>query len=1681
MAGSGPSGLSLFGAATIRGLVLTNFVQAPIPGADGTSHGGAGIDIESSGNFIEGNFIGIDATGSFAKPNYLGIISFGGENGNMIGGTAPAARNLISGNTYVDIGLQQAAVPNAYFIQGNQIGTNNTGSNAVGDILGVVGLEGLNAVMGGTTAGTRNVVAGNANQVDLEMGCSDCLPATGNLVQGNYLGTDPTGVSRPQFTAGDSVAAVVANGDTIGGTTPAARNIMAAPEQGVFLAGGSENILVEGNYIGVNVTGTQALGSIVFPGVLVGISYYDTGGGYHAGAPCTNNTIGGEAPGAGNVISGNGGGGISITNASTNFQQGNVIAGNLIGTDASGLNPIPNNGDGISMSAYAGGNTVGGTDAPAANVIAYNTGNGVTIDPGQANSNDSVIGNAIYSNGGTGVRIPSGTGNMVSANSIYSNGALGIDIDAAGVLTNSACQASTNGANLLQNAPVLTAGSGSAFVSATATDPNGNTSEFSNCVAASLTGGVLNIAGTLNSKPSTTYTIQYFSNASCDASGYGQGKVYLGSSKVTTPSSCSAAIGGTLNLANADLAVTETTADGATAYVAFTFASVVTNSGPATAGGAVWTDVLPAGFNFLSATSTQGTCGLSGSTITCNLGNVPVGGTATITVNVVPTALGNFSNTVSVTSSTNDPNIANNSATLSQSTGYGPLLDHLTPASAPADSPALSLTVVGQGFMPNSVVTFNGTAYTATFNGNWNPSDCGTPYYRGSANYCTALTITVPAAQLTTQGTPQVTVNSAYDRTGHAYLWFYVNAPLPGPVARLVLSVFGGSNTTWAAGTPEILDITAVDANGVTVTTYTGTVNLTSTDPAPGVFTTGGGSASVTVTASEEGVGDTIVALQTFGQQYITATDASNPAITGTLGPIAVGNGPAADLTLTGTPQATPPGQRFAQPLSVTVTDLFGNAVPGQLVTFTPPASGASCTLSSLTATTNSAGMASVTATANSVSGTYTVGVTYGPGFAGGGPNADVFLLNNGTGLATLTATGGTPQSTFIGQLFKTNLQATLLDGLGNPISGATVWFSSPFVGGPNGYTEVVVPGSAVTNASGVVSVEANAAANGPAGLYPTTATAGGLTATFALTVNTPEPVVMTIQAGSPQSTPVGYPFPTPLTVLVTDGWGTPRPGVVVTFVPPTSGASATVSPGIASTNASGIATLTTTANSTVGGPYNVAASVGDVTVNFALTNTPVPTGPPASIAATAGTPQSAIVNQAFGTLMQVVVKNAGGAPLPGVSVTFTAPASGASGTFTGSATVTTNGQGLATAPAFTANGVAGTYTVTAAAGTLSATFALTNTGGTPAAMNIYAGNNQNAAVNTAFATPLAVQLVDASGNPSGAGWGVIYGVVAGSSGASGTFGGATSVTTNSSGVATAPALTANGTTGGFSPYAIAFVGSTYYYQTFSLTNVAAAPAAVTATGGTPQSTPTGAAFPAALSAKVTDSSGNAISGVTVTFSAPTTGASATLSAATATTNSSGIASVTATANATAGSYTVTASAGAFNASFSLTNTAPSPAAIASTGGTPQSTNAGKAFGAALSVKVTDSGGNPISGVTVTFSAPTTGAGATLSAASAVTNSSGIASVTATANSTLGSYSVTAAVGSLSTRFALTNDSKCDINLDGQINVVDVQLIINEALGVAPAVNDLNGDGVVNVVDVQIVINAALGLGCSAT
>jgi hypothetical protein len=1574
LAGAGPSGLSP-GGNTIRGFTFTNFLEAPNPNGSNTSIGGAGIDIESSQNFIEGNFFGTDASGKFAKPNSLGIVSFDGAHGNVIGGTTPQARNILSGNSYHNLAIGLEPLPNTYLVEGNYVGTDATGTQPLGGVEGVE-LAGINTVIGGTAAGAGNLISGNSSDnvfLVQTQGCGNfCVPVEGSLVQGNYIGTDFTGTHRLGVT-NNGVYLIQATDNTIGGTSPAARNIISGNGgSGINLAGGTTGSIIEGNYIGVDVTGAVGLNN-VGSGITLGVSFELNGNGtvFYQGSPAVNNLIGGEVSGTANVISGNLADGIAIS-SSSGVVQNNVFAGNLIGTDSTGVNPIGNHLDGIFMQANAAGNVVGGATPGAANVIAFNRGDGVTIDPGaNTATNNSVVGNIVDSNSGAGVRIPTGTGNTVSRNQIYSNSALGIDIDTAGVLSNSACQSNTSGANLLQDAPVLTAGTGNTFVTATATDPNGNTSEFSNCVPASLSGNVLSIAGTLNSKASTNYTVEYFSNTSCDASGFGQGKVYLGAATVATNASCSATLNSPINLTNADVSVAITSVPfSGQEYTSFPFTATVSNNGPATATSLILTDTLAAGVNFISATPTQGSCAFSNGTVTCNLGNLPVGQIITVGFYIVTTSASAFSNTVTIASSTPDGNTANNTATFTKTPTYSPFLSHLTPSSVVVGSPDIQLSVIGFGFTPATTVTYNGVATPATFDPNWNPSDC--PFQTGGfSNYCTALTITVHAAQLATVASVPVGIG------GITLPFSITNPPIViGPVTHFVVSPLPNP---YPAGSQQLLAVTAEDANNNVVQAYTGTVNLTSTDPAATVFTAGGGTAALTFTTTQAGQYTTVVTLQTYGTQSITATDANNASITGTLGGIAVQNGAAANLILTGSPQAAAPGQPFAQPLSVTVTDAYGNVVPNQLISFTPPSSGASAMLSSNTATSNSQGVASVNATANTVAGAYAVGVTIG---ASTGTRTDVFLLNNGSGLATLTATSGTPQTTFLGTLFANPLRATLLDGLGTPISGATVRFNSSGI--------VVVTPAPLTDTSGVASTVANSALNGTAGTFPVTATAGGLTATFTLTQNPGEPVLVTITGGSPQTTAAGAPFGSPLSVHVTDQVGHPRSGVVVTYIPPATGASATLPAGTVSTNALGDASLGATANTTQG-TYNVTASVGGVTATFVLTNGPPVGGTPASIVAYAGTPQSRGAGTPFVTAFKALVKDGTGSPVSGASVTFTAPATGATGTFPGavnSATVLTDGLGFATAPTFTASTVTGSYSVTARVLTLTATFSLTNSAGAPAGLAVYTGDNQSATVNTNFGTALAVQVVDSYGNPcgaAGAGLAGSFSVNAGDSGATATTSGNLNVTTNSNGIATAPVLTANGTSGAFSVTALFFIYTPSFqplFQTFSLSNTIAAPAALAVSAGSPQTATVTTAFPLMLSAKVTDSGNNPLPGFTVNFAAPASGASAVLTGANAITNASGIASVAAIANAINGSYNVTASIGPFTGLFALTNT-------------------GVAY------------------------------------------------------------------------------SKCDVNQDSATNLLDAQLIVNEALGAAASL-DLSGDGAVSVDDVQIVINAVLQLGCSA-
>jgi uncharacterized repeat protein (TIGR01451 family) len=328
---------------------------------------------------------------------------------------------------------------------------------------------------------------------------------------------------------------------------------------------------------------------------------------------------------------------------------------------------------------------------------------------------------------------------------------------------------------------------------------------------------------------------------------------------------------------------------------------------------------------------------------------------------------------------------------------------------------------------------------------------------------------------------------------------------------------------------------------------------------------------------------------------------------------------------------------------------------------------------------------------------------------------------------------------------------------------------------------------------------------------------------------------VSNTSTGSPTAgmTTVGDTLPTGYTYASSTGtgWSCAGAGTVTCSSTQTVAASASFNALAVTVNVPA-ASPTSVSNTAMvyGGGDPVHTNLGSAASSSADTATVVQV--PASMAANAGASgQSATINTAFTNALAVTVKDAGRNPVSGVSVVFTAPATGASGTFsntTATITVATNSSGIASAP-FTANSMAGgPYNVTAAsAGLTTVNISLTNLVGAAASMATNAGTTpQSATISTAFTNALAVTVKDAGSNPV-SGVNVVF--TAPATGPSGLFSNITNtitVATNSSGIASAP-FTANATAGG--PYNVSAASAGLTTANFSLTNTAVvAPAAVT-------------------------------------------------------------------------------------------------------------------------------------------------------------------------------------------------------------------------------------------------------------
>jgi titin len=339
-------------------------------------------DSGTSGNLIEGNLIGTDATGLVGVPNgNLGVGIVNGASGNAIGGTTPAAGNIISGNVLNGVVLTDHGT-SGNLIAGNFIGTDASGAVAIGNGgYGIVVFNGASSnTIGGTSSSAGNVISGNGYS-GMELAGTD---TSKNLIEGNLIGTDKSGTTALANANDGIVLSTGASNNTIGGTTGAAANVISSsPYDGIAMGDtGTSGNLIEGNLIGTDKSGTNALPNEE------GINIY--GG-------ATNNTIGGTSAGAGNVLSGNSDNGVDIHDQGT---SGNLIDGNFIGTGPGGSRAIPNQGDGVLDTNSASNNSIGGTVAGAGNTIAYNVGNGVAVgqDPNDRLDGVAVNNNVIFAN-----------------------------------------------------------------------------------------------------------------------------------------------------------------------------------------------------------------------------------------------------------------------------------------------------------------------------------------------------------------------------------------------------------------------------------------------------------------------------------------------------------------------------------------------------------------------------------------------------------------------------------------------------------------------------------------------------------------------------------------------------------------------------------------------------------------------------------------------------------------------------------------------------------------------------------------------------------------------------------------------------------------------------------------------------------------------------------------------------------------------------------------------------------------------------------------------------------------------------------------------------------------------------------------------------------------------------------
>jgi CSLREA domain-containing protein len=513
--------------------------------------------------------------------------------------------------------ITEALFINGYTQPGTSANTNafNAGINAVLliEVDGTLGGSQTTINAAGTTI--RGIVFNRGGEIRVD--------ASNVTIAGNFMGTNPAGtVAMGNPVGGFAIRQVSGNNNVVGGAGAADRNLLSGDTQGGVIVTNGDGTLIQGNYIGPDITGSTSLsgfgrGVVILGGSLI----FDT----------SNTVI------SGNLISGNGFGGLDITSTG-----GLLLQGNLIGTQRDGVGALGNGQIGVVIPAGSG-NVVGGTGAGQGNTIAFNQAGGVSV------------------------RGPSGFNNSILGNSIYSNGSKGIDLSGSGIpLANDPCDVDTLPGNRGQNYPVIT--------------------------SASIAAGNVTISGTLNSTASTTFRIEFFSNVTANLSGNGEGQTFIGFANVTTNGTCNASFGPLVFAVPPGQTVFSATAtdpanntsEFSVAFAAgapaaapptiaksFGAASIALNGSTSlsftinnpnaatTLTGVGFTDTLPAGLVVSTPNALTGSCGGGTITATAGLGAISLTGatlagnsSCAFSANVTGTTVGTKNNTTGAVTST---------------------------------------------------------------------------------------------------------------------------------------------------------------------------------------------------------------------------------------------------------------------------------------------------------------------------------------------------------------------------------------------------------------------------------------------------------------------------------------------------------------------------------------------------------------------------------------------------------------------------------------------------------------------------------------------------------------------------------------------------------------------------------------------------------------------------------------------------------------------------------------------------------------------------------------------------------------------------------------------------------------------------------------------------------------------